>query len=74
MMTADDVRLILKAYVEQYPTQVAAARAMGITTPWLSMVLNGVRRPSGRILDILGINRLPKHTKKRLDFTVKRPQ
>jgi len=70
-MTEEEVRLMLKAYVSEYPSQAAAARAMGLTTPWLSMILTGTRRPAGRVLDILGIQRLPKHTKKRLDFTVK---
>lgn len=69
-LSADEVRAMLKAHVAQYPTQVAAAKAMGLTEPWLSMMLNGTRRPCGRALDILGVNRLPKHTKKRLDFTV----
>lgn len=45
----------LRAWVDQYPTQQAAATAMGITPSYLSEMLSGKRYVSTKTLALLGL-------------------
>lgn len=57
-MTEDDVRDRLRKFVSGHRRQYLAARELGVSAPWLNILLKGHKRPSGRILDFLGIERL----------------
>ena len=68
-MTEDDVRELLRNKIAGKPLR-AAGRELGVTAPWLCMVLAGKRAPSGKILDAIGVARRPKGpTRKGLAFT-----
>jgi plasmid maintenance system antidote protein VapI len=56
--TDSDVALKhLRKFVAQHPTQKAAARALGISEPYLCDLLNGRRLFSTNMLDRLGLER-----------------
>ncbi len=48
----------LQALVKQYPTQWAAAEALGIKPSYLSDLLHGRRDISDKMLDRLGLQRV----------------
>lgn len=48
----------LKAFVARYPTQRAAAEALGINPSYLTDLLYGRRQFSARILERLGLQRI----------------
>lgn len=48
----------LEAYVKRFPSQVAAARSMGITRSYLNHMLAGRRGFSDAILEHLGLKRV----------------
>ncbi len=56
-LTEDDVRQRLREFIGDR-RQYVVARELGVTAPWLCQLLNGYRRPSGKVLDALGIERL----------------
>ncbi len=58
MTTEAIIRDELRAYVAQFPTQYAAAASMGVSSAFVSRILNG-RRPHGKVLDALGYARQP---------------
>ena len=53
-----DVHRELRAFLSKYPTQKAAAQAIGVSQPFLHDVVAGHRRPSGKILAALGLTEL----------------
>lgn len=57
-MTEDDVRDRLRSFVSGHRRQYLAARELGVTPSWLCQLLSGHKRPSGKILDFLGVERL----------------
>ena len=50
-------RTRLRAYVETHPTQRAAAQSLGVSAPFLCLMLSGRKRVSERILVQLGLTR-----------------
>lgn len=52
-----DPRGVLYNYVDKYPTQAAAAKALGITPAYLSDLVNGRRDLSDKMLTKLGLRR-----------------
>lgn len=48
----------LRAFVSRYPTKRAAAKALGISDPYLFDLLNGNRQYSEPILSRLGLRRV----------------
>ncbi len=48
----------LRAFADGYPTQRAAAKALGISAPYLTQLLNGDRELSDEILKRLGLRRV----------------
>jgi len=56
-MTSIDPLARLKAFVGDYTTQRAAAKALGVSAPFLTMVLKGDRQIPGKILRRLGLQR-----------------
>lgn len=55
-LTADQVRALLRGHVTaHYRTQNAAAAAWGVSSPFVNRVLQGVRRPTGVMLEAIGI-------------------
>lgn len=54
--TADGTA-VLRRFVAQYPTQKAAAAALGISQPYLSDILRGNRKLSDQMLEKLGLRR-----------------
>ena len=48
----------LKAFVARYPTQQAAAQAIGISPPMMVDLLRGRRTFSERVLGQLGLTRI----------------
>lgn len=57
-MTDDEVRALIRAWIGER-TMKAAATSIGISLPWLSMMLSGKRVPSGKVLDVIGVERRP---------------
>lgn len=56
--TEGDVALkYLRQFVAQHPTQAAAAKALGISSPYLHDLLQGRRLFSVKMLDRLGLER-----------------
>ena len=53
MFTAEQVRMQLMGRVGRYPTQAAAAKAIGVSRQLLNMVLLGKRAPTLKMLDAL---------------------
>jgi hypothetical protein len=47
----------LLAFVGEHPTQRAAAKALGVSAPFLTMVLKGKRQIPPKILKKLGLQR-----------------
>ena len=52
-----DPRERLKAFVARFPTQKAAAQALGISNVYVSDLLNGRRDINNRMLAKLGLRR-----------------
>lgn len=48
----------LRALVQQYPTQAAAARAMRVSPPFLNMVLSGRKQITDDMLKRVGLKRV----------------
>ena len=58
-MAEIDARARLKAYVGKYPTQRAAAKALGVSEVYVSDMLNGRRDvTSPKVLKALGLRRI----------------
>jgi transcriptional regulator with XRE-family HTH domain len=56
-MTEKEVRDILRQRARELGTRVALAKELGISTPYLSDILNGNRAPGTKILKALGIRK-----------------
>lgn len=57
-MNEVDPQVELASFLERYPTQNDAAKALGIAAPYLSDLLHGHRGFSDRILKRLGLKRI----------------
>lgn len=57
-MTEQTVRDALQRLVSSYPSQRAAARALGVSAPYLIDMLRSRRGLSPRVLAALGIERM----------------
>jgi len=49
---------VLREFVARYGSQIAAARALGISQPYMSDIMNGRRDLSERIMKSLGLERV----------------
>lgn len=58
-MTIDQVRLLLEAQCRKAGSQTAWAAANGISLSHVSNVINGRDLPGDKVLDALGLERLP---------------
>lgn len=56
ILTEDDVRAMIRERIGDRTLAVAGAE-MGVSAPWLCQILKGQRVPSGKVLDMLGIER-----------------
>lgn len=52
---------VLRGFVRQHPTQKAAAKALGISPPYLHDLLHKRRAISTRLLGKLGLRSVPVH-------------
>lgn len=58
MMTAEDVRAMLRRQCDEAGSQTAWARAKRISIPVVSMALSGKRKPDGIVLRALELKRI----------------
>jgi len=49
---------VLREFVARHGSQIAAARALGISQPYMSDIMNGRRNLSERIMKALGLERV----------------
>ena len=63
-MTADEVRTIIKARVGD-GSQREFAKQIRLSPSYVNDVINGLREPSGRLLDALGLRRIMVYEYKR---------
>jgi len=49
---------VLREFVARHGSQIAAARALGISQPYMSDIMNGRRDLSERIMKSLGLERV----------------
>ena len=57
-MTTDDVRQLLRTKIAEAGTAANWARSAGVSSAYVSDVLNGGREPGSSILDALGLERV----------------
>jgi hypothetical protein len=56
-MTDDEIRLLIRDEIAAAGGQRALARQWGVSATWLSFIINGKAKPTGRVLERLGIRR-----------------
>jgi transcriptional regulator with XRE-family HTH domain len=65
-LTQNDVIQLIKSLMQaEEVTQHIFAKNVGISEPFLSMILSGQRQPTGRVLDYLGLRRVKTITYRR---------
>lgn len=57
-MTEDEVRALIRQWIGAR-SMTKAAKDIGISVQFMSMVLSGAKLPSGKMLDAIGVQRRP---------------
>lgn len=66
--TSNQVLSMIKAYVEKFKSNAAAARNIGCTSPVLSQVLQGKIPPPPSVCEAIGIERVKLYAKGVKDY------
>lgn len=62
-MTKTELLQYIQHLVDEYGTQKDLAEKLGVSTAYLSDVLQGKREPAGKMLEALGIERVVTYRK-----------
>lgn len=61
LLTANDVRKLLRARCEAMPSTRAWAAKHGLSQPYISQLLSGSRDPGDKVLAALGLRRIVRY-------------
>lgn len=66
-MTPDQVRQLIVVQCRKAGSQIAFAKRIGVSAPYLNDILRGKREPAATICDALGIERVVSYRKVKPD-------